>query len=78
MVYDWCTNYKLPLLQEGILGTNRPNTHSMETDVVFTNSGSHWKVTNDPLAMVKPALYPSKYCPWIIAGNSQGAEKIEY
>jgi hypothetical protein len=69
-------NCSLPLLQEGTLGTNRPNTHSIETDVVFMNSGSHWKVTNDPLAIVRPALYPSKYCPCVIAGNSHGAEII--
>lgn len=39
------------------------------------NSGSHWNVTNEPLAIVRPALYPSKYCPCVIAGNSQGAKK---
>lgn len=67
--------FKLPLLQEGTLGTKRPSTHSIETDVVFMNSGSHWKVTNEPLAIVRPDLYPSKYCPCVIAGNSQGAKK---
>lgn len=74
IIFYFEINFKLPLLQEGTLGTNRPNTHSIETDVVFMNSGSHWKVTNDPLAIVSPALYPSKYWPCVIAGNSHGAE----
>lgn len=74
IIFYFEINFKLPLLQEGTLGTNRPNTHSIETDVVFMNSGSHWKVTNDPLAIVSPALYPSKYWPCVIAGSSHGAE----